>query len=189
MKCPGHSDGRHVLDVDGTCMGEGCNMRFQPSTLDPLPRMFVEGINIVRLKLALSLTGVEVKEPISEVRDYVNILTARIVNKKTADNLALDQALESMSEMTEGISQGLESIRTLRAQIDSLTSDALADIVKDWDLRQVDSWIYYLRPDGFRQAVCPNDPHPEHSKSLYLLMQAILKKTGKEPEVSNGLAD
>jgi len=36
-QCPGHTDGRHIEDFDGSCMGKDCDFRFRPAALASAP--------------------------------------------------------------------------------------------------------------------------------------------------------
>lgn len=50
-----------------------------------------------------------------------------------------------------------------------------------WEIREDDTWIYFKRPDGFCQAVTPNDPHTSHAQTLHMLMRAMLTSSPTPP--------
>lgn len=50
-----------------------------------------------------------------------------------------------------------------------------------WEIREDDTWIYFKRPDGFCQAVTPNDPHTSHAQTLHMLMRAMLTASPTPP--------
>lgn len=65
-------------------------------------------------------------------------------------------------------------------------------VPEGWEIREDDTWIYFKRPDGFCQAVTPNDPHTSHAQTLHMLMRAMLTASptpqAQQPEaVPSGL--
>lgn len=54
-------------------------------------------------------------------------------------------------------------------------------VPEGWEIREDDTWIYFKRPDGFCQAVTPNDPHTSHAQTLHMLMRAMLTASPTPP--------
>ena len=54
-------------------------------------------------------------------------------------------------------------------------------VPEGWEIREEATWVYFKRPDGFYQAVTPNDSHQSHAQTLHMLMRAMLAATPTPP--------
>ena len=67
------------------------------------------------------------------------------------------------------------------ALLEVAAAQPVQGVPEGWEIREDDTWIYFKRPDGFCQAVTPNDPHTSHAQTLHMLMRAMLAAAPTPP--------
>lgn len=115
-RCPAHSDGRHIEDWDGSCMGEDCNYRFpqaRDAELDDWPSLYPVGESDGFMEAVNEL------DSLYEVRPAPAPKTEAL---EQAARLALE-TLERASDSGFSVECD-ESIAALRKALEQVTSEA-----------------------------------------------------------------
>ena len=85
--------------------------------------------------------------------------------------------IKAWAILTTGLADGYEltksPARVQAAKENGQTVVNLSSIPDEWHLRTSEGWAYFSRPDGFTQAVTPDEPQYSASESLYQLISAI----------------